>query len=549
MRKQGNYLIIKILKEQKKYLLILVFGSILFEFIKLLYPMILGKILDAITVHKKMELFVWGAISYVVVFIIEKLVYIIVTKLRIRVNEKVIVSNRSKILKEILNMVETEEKIATGVRAELVLKGAQNISDVLFLYLDLLTSAIKSIIVLFVLFRVNVILFIVAVVWLPIMFGISKRLGNLIKRMGEEKQKEYEKYKSWLVEIFSSLTTIYKYGMHDSIVSRTQEMEDTYQKKTKKSEYLSLKTEYIMQLMLHLLNISIYVLSAFLILKGKLTIGVYIMVFEYYYIVQNSISQINTSYSAIKEKNSLLDQVAQILKEKRETKNDGNLEEGIRGDIEFRNISFAYKPEENVLHDCSYHIEAGEEIMLVGKSGVGKSTLIKLIARIYNTQAGEILLSGKEISSYKESYLRKQVMFISQEKILLNGTIKENLTLGEDINEKELIKVLEEVDLLSVLEKLPQKLDTLINSDEFQLSEGEYQRLNIARVLLKKPRILMIDEGTSSLDIVEEEKLRNLIRKTMTGVTVLYISHREESAAGVPHIVSLENGKLKKEIW
>ena len=543
-----HHLISEIIKEHKMFLFIWVLGGIVYEFIKLLYPMMLGKILDAITIYKEMDLFVLGAIGYITVFVADKFFYMLVSRLNIIVNEKVTVSYRSKILKKILLLEEqNKEGMPIGKRTELVLQGAKNIFEIIFLHMEITASVVKSIIILFVLVRVNIFLFLGAVVWLPLMFFVSKRLGKILKRRSDDKQKVYQKYRGWLIEVFKGISTIRKYDMTCQILGYTQEKEVTYQKETKKSEYLSLKVEFITQFMLNLLNISIYVLASVLIFKEKLTIGSYIMVFEYYYMIQNSITKINGSYSQIKDKDILLEQVQELFVEDKPVEYAGNkLTEGIAGDIEFKNVSFSYESGKKVLDGCSFRVEAGREVTFVGRSGEGKSTLLKLIAGMYPAQEGQMLLSGRKIESYDERYLHEQVMLLSQEKLLLNGTMRENLCLGKRIGDRELSKVLQQVGLLHIVNQLPQKLDTLIQDNECQLSEGEYQRFNIARVLLSKPKILMIDEGTASLDIAEEEKLRDMLRENMVGVTILYVSHREESIVKSPRVIFLKNGRAKE---
>lgn len=545
-----HHFIIGAFKEHRAFLSIWILGSVFYEFIQLLYPMMLGRILDAITVYRKMDLFVLGAAEYIIVFMADKLIYLLVSRLNLIISEKITVSYRSEILRKILYLEEQEkEQIPLGKRTELVLHGSKNIFEVIFLSTEIIAGIVKSVIILAVLARINIFLFLGAVIWLPLMFFASKGLGKILKKQSDERQKAYQGYRGWLIEVFKGIPAIRKYNMGSQILDRTQERELACQKETGKSEYLSLGAEFITQFMLNLLNISIYVLSAILIFAGKLTIGSYIMVFEYYYMIQNSMTKINVSYSQIKEKDILLEQVQEILAENRPADCAGaKLTEGIEGDIEFKDVGFSYEPGKKVLDKCSFHIEAGSEVTFVGRSGEGKSTLLGLMAGMYPAGEGQILLSGRDIDSYDEGYLREQIMFLGQEKLLLNGTMRDNLCLGKRIGDSELWEALRQVGLLHIVDQLPQKLDTLIQDNECRLSEGEYQRFHIARVLLGKPRILMIDEGTASLDIAGEEKLRNLLRDNMAGATIVYVSHRTESIVKSPYVISLKNGRADKRM-
>lgn len=538
----------EIIKGQKVSIFIWILSSVFYGFIQLLYPMMLGKILDAITVYRKMDLFVIGAVGYMVVFVVDKTIYVLVSNLHIIVREKITVTYRSKILERILRQEgHYEEGMSIGKHTELVLHGSRNIFEVVFLYKEIMASILKSIIILFVMARIDIFLFLGAVIWLPFMFYVSKGLGKILKRRSNERQKVYQEYRGWLIEVFKGIPTIQKYNMCGRITSCTQEKELSYQNETKKSEYTSLGTEFVTQLMLNLLNVSIYVLAAILISRGKLTIGSYIMVFEYYYMIQSSITKINTSYSQIKEKDILLEQVQGLFTEDSSREYAGDkLMEGIAGDIEFKDVSFSYEPGKTVLDRCSFRVEAGSEVTFVGRSGGGKSTCLKLIAGMHPAQEGCVLLSGRKIDSYDEEYLREQVVLLSQEKLLLNGTKRDNLCLGKKVGEENISRVLQQVGLLHIVNQLPQKLDTLVQDNECQLSEGEYQRLHIARVLLSRPRILMIDEGTASLDIAGEENLRNLLRENMTEATIIYVSHREESIVKSPYSIFICDGRAKE---
>ena len=303
----------EIIKGQKVSIFIWILSSVFYGFIQLLYPMMLGKILDAITVYRKMDLFVIGAVGYMVVFVVDKTIYVLVSNLHIIVREKITVTYRSKILERILRQEgHYEEGMSIGKHTELVLHGSRNIFEVVFLYKEIMASILKSIIILFVMARIDIFLFLGAVIWLPFMFYVSKGLGKILKRRSNERQKVYQEYRGWLIEVFKGIPTIQKYNMCGRITSCTQEKELSYQNETKKSEYTSLGTEFVTQLMLNLLNVSIYVLAAILISRGKLTIGSYIMVFEYYYMIQSSITKINTSYSQIKEKDIITEGAAYL---------------------------------------------------------------------------------------------------------------------------------------------------------------------------------------------------------------------------------------------
>lgn len=303
-----------------------------------------------------------------------------------------------------------------------------------------------------------------------------------------------------------------------------------------------LKMEFSTQLMLQFLNYFIYFLSVYLISRGRLTLGSYVMIFEYYYIIQSSLTQAGVSLEQISEKGSLLKQAVNLLGEEREEQ-EGEID-GIDGSVECKEVCFSYSCEKRILNECSFRINAGEDVVVVAGSGAGKSTLMKLIAGIYKAEQGQIILGKHEINKYNLKYLRSQVGLIVQERLLLDDTVKENITLGRSVNEESIWRVLELAGLKNVISQLPQKLETDISNSDMKMSEGEYQRLNLARIMIMRPRILIIDEGTISLDLQAERRIRDMIKRELPKTTLITVTHRSESVREAGRRLYLREGKI-----
>ncbi len=218
---------------------------------------------------------------------------------------------------------------------------------------------------------------------------------------------------------------------------------------------------------------------------------------------------------------------------------------GLRGEIEFRNVSFSYSREIPVLRDISLHAQPGETIALVGATGAGKSTLVNLLTRFYEFQSGEILVDGRPIRDYPKSALRQEIGMVTQESFLFNGTIRENLAIGRtDASEHDMLRALEAANAIQILEKLPDGLDTNVGERGVKLSVGEKQRVSIARALLKDPPILILDEATASVDTATEKLIQQALDRLMAHRTSFVIAHRLSTVQHASQILVMDHGRI-----
>jgi len=210
-----------------------------------------------------------------------------------------------------------------------------------------------------------------------------------------------------------------------------------------------------------------------------------------------------------------------------DNRKDGRKVDKLKGDIEFRKVSFGYNGYEPVLKDISLHIRPGERVALVGPSGIGKTTLMSLILRFYQTAGGEIYFDGLPASDYNTDSLRRRIGYASQDPKVLSGTVFENLSYGDP--EAGTAQILQAARISAIhddIEKLPQSYETVIGEKGLTLSEGQKQRLSIARALVKDPDILILDEPTSALDSMTEKSIFDALPSQVNGKTVLVASHR-----------------------
>lgn len=542
-------ILIFVSKIEKKYIaILLVLIGLCIETLTLFYPRILGQILDTITIQKDKMVFLLLCLMYVLNFTAEKTLIVVEELLRVRTKKDMEISVKKKILKNMLLSKELAEKEAgTGKTSEFLLEGAGYLFRYLEIGIHFIKNAVKIVFVLAILLYIDWRIFGGAVVLLPLFSFISYRSGRKVKGNADEKERAYQDFRNWTVGFLTGIETVKRFEIQEKVKQVTQKKEQIYMEKARFFSWAFLQSEFVVQMFMQFLNFFLYILSACLITQGRLTIGSYIMIFEYYYVMQGCIVQLSSLYREANEKSALMEQMAVFLRDTPEYGGPGGKKEGLDGRIACRNVSFCYPGKRRILENCSFCVESGEEAAIAAESGAGKSTLLKLIGGLYQAEDGEIFLGKYRAGEYNQEYLRSRVIYLVQEKVLLQDTVRENIVLGKRIAEERLWEALETAGLSETIRKLPQGLDTEIGGGISCLSEGEYQRLNLARVLLMKPCILMIDEGTISLDLKGERTIRSLMKKALPGVTILFVTHRKESMEGVKRILYLNKGKINEK--
>jgi len=290
--------------------------------------------------------------------------------------------------------------------------------------------------------------------------------------------------------------------------------------------------------------------GALMLQRGEMEAGDLFSFIMYTGILGGAIASFGTLYTQIVSAIGATERIQEILDTPSELevlKSDSFTDMKIKGDVKYDNITFAYptRKDMTILKGINIDIKAGQKIALVGQSGGGKSTIVQLLMKFYNPDSGSILVDGNNINTYDLTQFRKNIGIVPQEVILFGGTIRENIAYGKpNASEKDINLAAQQSNSLEFITSFPQGMDTIVGERGIKLSGGQRQRIAIARAILKNPKILILDEATSSLDAESEKLVQEAMDKLMENRTSIIIAHRLSTIRDVDCIYVLDNGKI-----
>jgi len=262
-----------------------------------------------------------------------------------------------------------------------------------------------------------------------------------------------------------------------------------------------------------------------------------------------TVKNLSTIFATIQTTMAAADSVQQIVTARPEEDTGTEVLKSDRIDIQFDHVSFAYNDETTALHDINLDIKAGDKVAFVGASGGGKSTLVNLVPRFYDISDGSLLINRRTVADYSLRSLRDHLAVVSQEIILFNDTVKNNIAYGalRACSDDEIIAAARKAHALEFIEQLPDGFDTLLGENGTGLSGGQRQRIAIARALLKNAPLLILDEATSALDTESEQAIQQALKAVMKDKTTLIIAHRLSTIEDVDYVVVLDQGRIVQQ--
>ncbi len=285
------------------------------------------------------------------------------------------------------------------------------------------------------------------------------------------------------------------------------------------------------------------------VIDNQISLGIIISFIMYLNMLFRPIRELADKFNTLQMGMVSSERIFQVLDTKEQTINDGILKpENLKAEVEFKNVSFAYNEDQPVLKNINFKIESGKTLALVGATGAGKSSIINLLNRFYEINAGEILLDGCDVREYELSFLRSQIATVLQDVFLFSDTIEENIRLkNKSIHSEEIIQAAKEVGAHDFIMRLPGGYQYNVMERGATLSVGQAQLISFIRALVYNPKILVLDEATSSVDTETEELIQSAIQKLMKGRTSIVIAHRLSTIQNADEIIVLDKGEILEQ--
>ena len=417
--------------------------------------------------------------------------------------------------------------------------------------LNLFKDGLTLIGLLFVMFYQNWKLALIAIMMIPLASFASKNLGKRIGKVTNEAQVESGILTTHLIEIFKNHKLIKIFQQEDRENLKLINFIYSLKEKSKKIAIVFVRATPIMETLTGIMIASLIYFSGKLILNNELEINNFFSFLAAMMLAYQPVRSLATMNMGISQGLSAAKRILPIIDVKNEIleNKDGIKLKISNGDIDFKNIDFKYKnSQDNVLKSINLKIIGGKMNALVGHSGAGKSTILNLIPRFFNSTNGDILIDGQSIYKLTLNSLRDNISLVSQDTTLFDDTVKNNIAYANhDASDEEIIDAAKKALADDFIDKLPRKYETQIGEDGVRLSGGEKQRLSIARAILKKTPIILLDEATSSLDAETENKIQQGLNYLTKDKTTLVIAHRLSTILNSEKIFVLDKGKLIAE--
>ena len=388
----------------------------------------------------------------------------------------------------------------------------------------------------------------VALIMIPLAGFFAKNLGKRMGKVTTELQEKAGNLTTYLFEIFTNHKLIKIFQQENYEGERSDKFLNEIKEKSEKTQIVLVRASPIMEVLTGIMIACLIFYSGKLIISNELGINNFFSFLAAMMLAYQPVRSLATLNITINQSLSASKRVLPIIDHKNEIfeKNSDQELKIVQGDIDFKNVNFKYDTkEDSALNLINLKIKGGKMTSLVGYSGAGKSTILNLIPRYYDCNSGDILIDKQSIYKSKLSSLRKNISLVSQDVTLFDDTIKNNIAYADlNASEDEIKKVAKLSFADDFIQKLPDKYDALIGENGLRLSGGEKQRISIARAMLKKSKIILLDEATSSLDAETENKIQQALSILIKDRTAVVIAHRLSTILNSDSIYVINNGKV-----
>ena len=412
---------------------------------------------------------------------------------------------------------------------------------------QLITSVTTLIGVLVMMLSISPLMTVVALLILPISVGLISFVMKHSQKYFSGQQEYLGNVNGQVEEVYSGHNVIKAFNKEDDVIREFDRTNDKLYESAWKSQFFSGMMMPVMQFVGNLGYVGVAILGGFLAIKKTIEVGDIQSFIQYVRNFTQPIQQVAQVTNMLQLAAASSERVFEFLEEKEE---DQTVEhpvsvEGLHGNVQFENVHFGYNPEKIIINDFSANVKEGQKIAIVGPTGAGKTTMIKLLMRFYDVNSGSIKIDGHDVRDFNRSELREIFGMVLQDTWLFHGTIMDNIRYGKlDATEEEVIQAAKAAHVHRFVQTLPGGYQMEINEEATNISQGQKQLLTIARAILADPKILILDEATSSVDTRTEVRIQKAMDNLMKGRTSFVIAHRLSTIRDADLILVMKDGDI-----
>ena len=410
-------------------------------------------------------------------------------------------------------------------------------------FMNVISGVLMVCFAIFMMFRVNLVMTVCVLVIIPISYVIIKKIAKISQKSFDIHQRALGELSANVTESFSGYNEIILFGKQEESVKKFEKINENIRETAYKAQFLSYLMSPLLSLLTYLSIGVVSVIGTIYAIGGVITVGQLQAFVRFIWQVNEPLTQVSQLSSQIQSALSAMDRIHEFIEYEEEIDVERE-EKEFEGNVEFKDIRFGYG-EKEVLHGVSLDAKKGETVAIVGPTGSGKTTIVNLLMRFYDSNSGSILIDGTNSKDINRSTLRDNIGMVLQDTWLFTGSIRENIRFSKpDATDAEIEQACKYANADEFISTLPEGYDTVIDEEADNISQGEKQLLTIARAILKDPKVLILDEATSSIDTKTEKNIQNAMDYLMEGRTSFIIAHRLSTIKNADKILVLKDGNI-----
>ena len=443
------------------------------------------------------------------------------------------------------------DKTSAGSLQSLIISDVETVSDGMLLFLNQFASGISTILItLAVMFMINWKISLIVVVFTPVSIAVASFIAKGSYKSFAKQSEIRSRQTAFSAESVNNFRECRLYDVTDVRMKGFDEINEQYKATATKATFLSSISNPSSRFVNALIYAGVVLTGCFAGIGGTITVGALTSLLAYANQFMKPFNDLSAVYTELSDSFACLNRIFEHLDSPeipQETVSEELPDKNVQFDIEFKNISFSYVPGRPVLKDISFKVGKGESFAIAGPTGCGKTTLINLLMRYYEPDSGDILINGRSIKDIPRSELRHYIGFVTQDTWLSDDTVMENIRFsGPHITDEQVYDACKKSGSDSFIRKLPKRYNEMIDNSRDDISEGQKQLLTIARAMASDPSIMILDEATSSVDVVTEDRIQKAVRELLNGRTSIIIAHRLSQITNCDKIVVIDGGTVSE---